>query len=211
MTVTRDCSLMAAGEASFDGVDIEHFTVCERELLSEWDLIYSLIFKLMLQISAVALICLLYHPNTTGHYPPPKKTLFAIDAFQDIAVCQWELHNSISILGLNASSADMYTTPTPSKMAPLLLLLLVCSVHANIIFEHPPLACDPILPAFQGCFRGQRCSRHGICEDDNRHVSDDSPISTIRQSTSATQETESVTASTAFDPVASQEGGYNNC
>lgn len=33
-----------------------------------------------------------------------------------------------------------------------------------VMFGVPELHCDPILPAFQGCLRGQHCSRHGFCE-----------------------------------------------
>ncbi|EFR02458.1 glyoxal oxidase [Nannizzia gypsea CBS 118893] len=53
-------------------------------------------------------------------------------------------------------------------MKGILLALLVCAAEAHIIFEHAPLSCDPILPAFQGCLRGQRCSRHGKCESSHR-------------------------------------------
>ncbi|KAF3482267.1 uncharacterized protein GIQ15_05026 [Arthroderma uncinatum] len=53
-------------------------------------------------------------------------------------------------------------------MKRLLLALLVCTARAHIIFKHAPLSCDPILPAFQGCLRGQRCSRHGQCESSRR-------------------------------------------
>ncbi|EGD95494.1 glyoxal oxidase [Trichophyton tonsurans CBS 112818] len=53
-------------------------------------------------------------------------------------------------------------------MKGILLALLVCVAEAHIIFKHAPLSCDPILPAFQGCLRGQRCSRHGQCESSHR-------------------------------------------
>ncbi|EGD86077.1 hypothetical protein H112_06998 [Trichophyton rubrum D6] len=53
-------------------------------------------------------------------------------------------------------------------MKGILLVLLVCVAEAHIIFKHAPLSCDPILPAFQGCLRGQRCSRHGLCESSHR-------------------------------------------
>ncbi|KAK2742947.1 hypothetical protein FQN57_005077 [Myotisia sp. PD_48] len=53
-------------------------------------------------------------------------------------------------------------------------LFLICGVKANIIFKPAALSCDPILPAFQGCLRGQRCSRHGTCE--NAHPTDLGPI-----------------------------------
>lgn len=42
-------------------------------------------------------------------------------------------------------------------------VLLVCA-NASIVFHPAPLRCDPILPTFQGCLRGQRCNRHGFCE-----------------------------------------------
>ncbi|OJD11254.1 hypothetical protein ACJ73_09578 [Blastomyces percursus] len=93
----------------------------------------------------------------------------------------------------------------------LLLLYIVYSVHANIIFEHPPLKCDPILPAFQGCFRGQHCSRRGICEDDYLHVSDGSQVSTTQPSYFATDEAEPATSSPMFNQVVSQEGGDVAC
>ncbi|PGH06958.1 hypothetical protein GX51_01996 [Blastomyces parvus] len=96
-------------------------------------------------------------------------------------------------------------------MKPLLLLYLVCSVHANIIFEHPPLQCDPILPAFQGCFRGQHCSRRGICEDDEPHASDSSQVSTTQQSYFATDEVEPPASTPIFDQVVSQDGGDDSC
>ncbi|KKZ60439.1 hypothetical protein EMCG_00725 [[Emmonsia] crescens] len=92
-------------------------------------------------------------------------------------------------------------------MKPLLTLFLVCTVQANIIFEHSPLTCDPILPAFQGCFRGQHCSRRGICEDDNHHAPHGSPVSKVQKSPLPTHETESVTRTPTLDPVVSQEGG----
>ncbi|EGE82732.2 hypothetical protein RJZ56_005118 [Blastomyces dermatitidis] len=93
----------------------------------------------------------------------------------------------------------------------LLLLYLVCLVHANIIFEHSPLKCDPILPAFQGCFRGQHCSRRGICEDDDPHASDGSQVSTTQPSYFATDRAEPATSSPIFDQVVSQEGGDDTC
>ncbi|EEQ35188.1 glyoxal oxidase [Microsporum canis CBS 113480] len=55
-----------------------------------------------------------------------------------------------------------------TMMRRFLLALLVCTAEAHIVFKHAPLSCDPILPAFQGCLRGQRCSRYGQCESSHR-------------------------------------------
>ncbi|KAM5470980.1 putative (methyl)glyoxal oxidase [Microsporum ferrugineum] len=55
-----------------------------------------------------------------------------------------------------------------TMMRRFVLALLVCTAEAHIVFKHAPLSCDPILPAFQGCLRGQRCSRYGQCESSHR-------------------------------------------
>ncbi|OAX79580.1 hypothetical protein ACJ72_06098 [Emergomyces africanus] len=96
-------------------------------------------------------------------------------------------------------------------MKRLSFLFLFCAVHANIIFERPRLTCDPILPAFQGCFRGQHCSRHGICEDDSRHASDGSLISKGQQSPSPTYATELEALTPTFDFAAAQKTGGGIC
>ncbi|OJD19506.1 hypothetical protein AJ78_00575 [Emergomyces pasteurianus Ep9510] len=82
----------------------------------------------------------------------------------------------------------------------LLFLFLFCSVHANIIFEHSPLTCDPILPAFQGCFRGQYCSRRGI-----------SLVTKVQQSPLPTPETEPESLTPTLSLAMAQKSGHGIC
>ncbi|PGH12647.1 hypothetical protein AJ79_04145 [Helicocarpus griseus UAMH5409] len=95
-------------------------------------------------------------------------------------------------------------------MKPLLLLIfLVCSTDANIAFPHAPLLCDPILPAFQGCFRGQYCSHRGTCEVDRRHGGHGS--STRQSSVVPKPKIVPVTPLWTPGPVMSTDGEDDNC
>lgn len=74
---------------------------------------------------------------------------------------------------------------------PLLLLtvlvLLVCA-NASMVFRPAELRCDPILPTFQGCLRGQRCTRRGFCEipvNEDEVGEDDASLETRSPSTRA--------------------------
>ena len=47
------------------------------------------------------------------------------------------------------------------KVLYIVLLAVLRTVDANIIFTHVPLSCDPHLPSYTGCLRGQSCLDDG--------------------------------------------------